>query len=348
MTVGHVSTTHLANAAARQQRRHEVGERLELKVMLRMDERRYLVSFGDAQHVVSSAVQLNPGSTVRAVVTAVGEKLELRYVGASEVAVAMEDHAAVGEDSLAQLAARYAVELQPTQREAIELAAQEVAHPATMIAGGMFLSKLALPVDPPSLQAIYSAQNWSAKAGVPATPMDSLPENPAVPLPIAEQMLTALQADASGSDRDEDARRELAQRLLNEQDEGSVAYRFGILPVLIDDQLLELDLVHFRERRREEGTAGMRRLVMTFSTPSLGRVEVLAQALGDRLTIGIRTDSTTSREALAARGEEVRELVARMGWNVEAVSYEYQADVGRAARHVLTHVLNADTLSRWV
>jgi hypothetical protein len=87
---------------------------------------------------------------------------------------------------------------------------------------------------------------------------------------------------------------------------------------------------------------------MTFSTGSLGRVEVLAQALGERLTIGIRTDSPAGREALAAQTTQLRELIGRLGWNVEAVSYEFDTQVGRAARHVIDHVLNADTLSRLV
>jgi flagellar hook-length control protein FliK len=345
MTIHHVGSSPVA--LARQQRHHAVGEHLDLKVLRRMDERRYLVSFQDAQHVVSSTVQLNVGSTVRAVVTALGEKLELRYVGSSEVTVAMDDHAAVSEDALAQLAMRYSVALQPAQRAAIERAAEDAQQPDTMIEGGMFLSKLALPVDDTSLQAVYSAQRWGTGGNAAATPTESPPPNAAALTKLAEQMLAALQPHSDG-DRDSDAERDLAQRLLNEQDEGSVAYSFGVLPILIDDQLLELDLVHFRERRREDAPSGMRRLVMTFSTPTLGRVEVLAQALGDRLTIGMVTDSLTSREILAARGAEVRDLLARLGWNVEAVSYEYNADVSRAARRVLTHVLNSETLSRWV
>jgi hypothetical protein len=347
MTIHHVGSSQVAVASARHQRQHAVGEQLELKVLRRMDERRYLVSFQDAQHVVSSTVTLNVGATVRAVVTAVGEKLELRYVASSEVAVAMEDHAAVGEDALAQLATRYSVALQPAHRAAIERAAEQAEQPDTMIEGGMFLSKLALPVDHSSLQAVYSAQRWSAAGSAAAAATDSPLANAGTLTMLAEQMLAALQPNSDG-DRDSDSERDLAQRLLNEQDEGSVAYSFGLLPVLIDNQLLELDLVHFRERRREDAPNGMRRLVMTFSTPALGRVEVLAQALGDRLAIGMATDSLTSREVLAARSAEVRELLARLGWNVEAVSYEYNADVGRAARRVLTHVLNSETLSRWV
>ena len=322
-----------------------------MRVLRQLDERRYLVSFRDGQHVVSSTVALNVGSTVRAVVTAVGEKLELRYVGEDSVAVVMDDHAAAGEDAIAELAGRYAVGLQAAQRAAIEQAMQNgSAEPTAMIAGGLFLSKLGLSVDPASLHALYGAQRWSAKAPERTSDEDSVDATDAAtsPIQLAEQLLAALQErepDAGDPQRDQ---RELAQQLLNEQDDGSVAYRFGTLPVLVADQLLELDIVHFDERRGEDRPAGMRRLVMTFSTSSLGRVEVVAQALAERLTIAITTDSTAGRETLAASTQDVRDLVARLGWNVESVTCDVRERVDRAARHVIEHVLNGDTLSALV
>jgi hypothetical protein len=321
-----------------------------MRVLRQLDDRRYLVAFRDGQHVVSSAVPLSVGSTVRAVVTAVGEKLELRYVGEDSVAVVMDDHAAVGEDTIAELASRYAVDLQASQRAAIEQAMQNsAAEPAAMITGGLFLSKLGLGIDAANLHALYGAQRWSAKAPERAStdePVDA--DAAASPMQLAEQLLAALQErepDAGDSGRDQ---RELAHRLLNEQDDSSVAYRFGTLPVLVADQLLELDIVHFDERRREDQPAGMRRLVMTFSTSSLGRVEVVAQALAERLTIAITTDSAQGCEALAASSQDVRDLVARLGWNVESVSCDVRERVDRAARHVIEHVLNGDTLSALV
>jgi hypothetical protein len=347
MTIAHVGTKLASLAHRGDARRHAVGERLELKVLQRLDEHRYRVSFQEASHIVHSTVPLGVGSTVRATVTAVGEKLELRYIGEDQVAVTMQDHAALGEDSLAQLAQRYSVALQAEQREIIEQEMAQAEEPEAMAACGMFLSKLALPLEGRTLRTLYDVQSWEANAArAPGAALHPSLGNSPVLVGVAEQLLSALQGGSADAQGDGDTQRELAQRLLNEQDEGSVAYRFGILPILIDDQLLELDLVHFRERRKGEDAPGVRRLVMTFSTGSLGRVEVLAQALGERLTIGIRTDSPAGREALAAQTTQLRELIARLGWNVEAVSYEFDTHVGRAARHVIDHVLNADTLSR--
>lgn len=100
--------------------------------------------------------------------------------------------------------------------------------------------------------------------------------------------------------------------------------------------------------RLDDATAGNRRLVMTFSTANLGRVEVVARALDERLAVSIATDSAQSRDLLAAGAKDVRALVERLGWNVESVSYDVAADLDRAAHHVIDHVLNGDTLSALV
>lgn len=351
MTVGDVTAANFIGpiASRSEQQPHAPGDKVQMQVLRQLDDQRYLVSLRDTQRVVSSTLPLTVGSTVRAVVTVSGEKLELRYVGEDRVGTVLEDLEAHEEDSIGEHAERYAVNLQPPQRAAIEQAMQQVAEPEAMLAIGLFLGKLGLHVDTASLHALYAAQKWHANA-TDATTMDDpsqigLCTQPAL---LAEQMFAVLQESGSrtsAQDRDE---RERARRLLNEPDDSSVSYRFGVLPVLIADQLVELDIVHFRERRRDDAAASRRRLVMTFSTSNLGRVEVVARALAERLAISTATDSPQAREVLAAGAQNVRALVERLGWNVESVSCDVAPGVDRAARHVIDHVLNGDTLSALV
>lgn len=349
MTVGDVTAASLISASAPRGDRPPPapGEMVQLRVLRQLDDHHYLVSLRDAQRVVSSTVPLKVGSTVHAVVTAVGEKLELRYAGEGEVAEQTKKREVEQEDSVVEHARRYAVDLPAPQRAVIEQAMQQVAEPQSMLAGGLFLGKLGLQVDTANLQALYAVQNWPAGA-MDATALDNPVEVAAgtPPAALASQMLTILQesrGEAGVSDRHE---RERARRLLNEPDDSSVSYRFGVLPVLIADQLVELDLVHFRERRRDDdASASSRRLVMTFSTSNLGRVEVVARALAERLEISITTDSPQARDLLADSARDVRALVERLGWNIESVSYDVAPALDRAARHVIDHVLKGDTLS---
>ncbi len=351
MTVGDVAAARLIGPIApRGERRpHAPGDRVQMRVLRQLDDNRYLVSLRDAQRVVSSTVPLTVGSTVRTVVTANGERLELRYVGEEQLLTVSGDAEAHEADSITEHAQRYAVNLHPPQRAAIEQAMGHVSEPAAMLAGGLFLGKLGLDVDPQNLRALYTAQKWRTEGADATSPVDpsqiGLSATPAV---LAEQMLSAVQeggARTGTQDRDD---RERARKLLNEPDDSSVSYRFGVLPVLIADQLVELDVVHFRERRRDDAAAGNRRLVMTFSTSNLGRVEVVARALSERIAISIATDSQQGRDVLAAGAHDIRTLVERLGWNVESVSYDVAPSVERAARHVIDHVLNGDTLSALV
>jgi hypothetical protein len=371
MTVGHINAGTTGAAARHQDRLHRAqhepveGQRLTLQVTRRLDDRRYLATFANRQHIVDSTVELPVGSRVRAAVVAVGEKLELRYLGvdAPEESIAAPTADASANPMLASLQMRFAVTVGAADRTAIEKAMAQATNPAVMANSGLFLSKLALPVEENSLEAIYESQMWPSEgastgsAGDAGTVAGDSPD-------LVQLMAHALDADAAatgmpattatlhtpgsadmqgGTDQ---SGRESARQLLNVQDDGSVGYRFGVLPVLIGDQLVELDLAYFRERRDTQADPGMRRMVMTFSTPSLGRIEVAAQALSDRLSIGIKTHSAVASEVLAAHAAEVRELVTRLGWNVDTVSYDFDAAGRRASSHIVDHVLQADTLSR--
>lgn len=302
------------------------------------------------------------------------EQLERRYAEERHDEASMQEERGDGGDALAQLEARYAVSLSDSAREALQVAMESVADGATLAGGGLYLAKLGLPIEPAALQALYSAQvgddetaptsmqldqattldnldaHADATVGSLAILMGNTLDNATsgqIAAAVAQQLPAALSSSGSSAkERDSNDRRELARRLLNVQDEGSLAYRQGLLPVLIGGQLVELDLVYFNERREADRPAGLRRLVMTLKTQTLGRVEVMAQAVGDRLSIAINAETATSSEALAAHAGEVRELIARLGWNVETISYDINARGGQASRHIVDHVLNAGTLSR--
>jgi len=380
MSVGGLTAANGAASVARrsdQQRQPgpqlTIGERLDLRVLRNLGDRRYLVAYRDVQRIVQSTVSLAEGSKVRAVVSAVGEKLELRYVDTQSDDASASEEAADGGEGLAQLEARYAVTLSEGAREILQVAMGSVADRATMAASGLYLAKLALPVEPDALEALYTAQvgddavasalpaeadatlsgidpRSPAAIGYLATLMGDALDNALVvraDAAVAQQIPLGLQAGNTGAkDRDPPDRRELARRLLNVQDEGSLAYRQGVLPVLISGQLVELDLVYFNERREADRPAGLRRLVMTLKTETLGRIEVQAHAVGDRLSISINAETQASREALSVHADEVRELIARLGWSVETIAYEFDARRDPAARHIVDHVLNGGSLSR--
>lgn len=365
-----------SNRSNRPPIRANVGDQVQVQIGQRLADGRYVASLGDGErHTVQSAMELTAGSTIRATVVAVGEQLELKYVpdGSTHPVALVEIAPDTPADAVIdELASRYAVDLSPLDRAAIRSAMREAPNEEAIAEGGIFLSKLQLPVERNAMQALCAAQAWSTtSAALPAAAAVVGDNNSATQLerlllealqpgeadaPDSSDTANVVVADAgsSGSSQtagaDSGSLEDLARHLLNEQDDGALAYSFGTLPVIVANQLVELDLVHFRERGprhgRDPALENMQRLVMTFRTETLGRIEVVAHSLGDHLSIAISSESAQSNETLESHAAEVRDLVARLGWRVDAVTYQLDPDPARASRRVIEHVLNAETLDR--
>lgn len=360
MSVSQVDTGQvlLGREGRRRPQQHRVGEQVQLTVLKKLDQTRYQVGFADGWRVVASTVNLPVGATIRATVTAVGDKLELQYLGTDAVAAAMTEHEAKGEDALAAHERRFRVSLAESDRSVLQAQLGAADDAETMMMAGLYLAKLSIPLDAPKLQAVYDAERWSQSVGVTRSAVAgndvdqlAVAMEKALQEPTATMAAATLDANAT-SDADDEAeqeRRQLAWQLLNDQDGGSVEYRYGVLPVIIADQLFELDLVYFRDRHSAaEPSARSKRMVMTLNAPALGRVEVVAQAIGERLSVTIKSDSEAAKQILSAEQERVRELLTRLGWGVDGVAYEVDRIETRAAAHVVDHVLGGDSLSRWV
>jgi hypothetical protein len=353
-----------------------IGQHLRMQVLRQLEQQRYEVTFGGRRHVVESRVPLEAGTFITARVEGKGEKLELRYLEAgarfeqpeacseaNPFATALAREGGEGNDTphLNALAAQYRVPLDARARETIARAAAKVADPDLMTRTGLFLQKLARQVDVRDLEALYRAlggdQPGVAAAAVQSPiDVDDLNGQDEVATTLAD-VLDAMRADAgalqvqeveansdSHDDGGQDAQRAL--RLLNLQDDGAVAWRFGTLPLLVGGQLIELDLVMFRERDAQAKRGALRRLVMTLDTTHFGRVHVEARAVDSRLTVTLSAASGDAVEVLSAYGADVRTAIEQLGWAVDDVRYEISATHASAAQSVIQHVLSAGTVDQ--
>lgn len=380
MTVSHVSaSTHVVGSGSRRSAdahvqgsfdKFRVGQRLDMSVMQQLKEQQYLVSMAGGQHVVDSLVPLEVGARVRAVVVAVGDRLELKYLASDQPSTDVHESARGAEDDasnptlLASLQARYKITLSPEQQELLNRAVGRAADPASMALGGLFLAKTANPIAEQGLNALYAVQRddvasaTSAGAARDVSKLITATANGdnAASSDLAELLAGALQegpaampspgignGDTGSEQPGTDDSAELARWLLNIQNDGSVAYRYGTLPVMVAGQLVELDLVLFQQRPSQAATTQIRRLVMTLDTQSFGPLQVEARALDNRLAITFTGQSPEAATDLASYSGEVRQLASRLGWNVETVGYEY-GRTGRAARQIIDHVLTAGTV----
>lgn len=359
---------------AQQQRRHPnpfeqlvVGQHLKFNVLRHLEQSRYEVALGGRRHVVESRVPLETGAQIEAQVEAKGDRLELRYLGvsAADTAATAGDVPALADAlpaELATLAAQFRVPVDPVAGATIARLAARANDPTLMTRGGLFLQKLAQRVTPKDLDALYRVLSGAIRDEStlpPAASRVDLDElsgdddlaaalanafDAGTPDPASAGLATAAPDSDTGDDTRDDGQR--ARQLLNLQDDGSVAWRYGTLPLLVGGQLIELDLVMFREREPQAARGGLRRLVMTLDTTHFGRVRVEARAVDGRLIVKMGAATADAVDTLAAYGEDVRGALEQLGWAVDDVRYEIDAANNGPAQAVVQHVLCAGTVDR--
>ncbi|HYM34762.1 MAG TPA: flagellar hook-length control protein FliK [Steroidobacteraceae bacterium] len=286
--------------------------------------------------------------------------------------------------ALTELTQRYRVSLTGDQRQLIASLSDDVREPKNMALGALYMTKLGATVDETSARALYSRVVWdesnsrnglaqdvsalirgvqggdaTALQSLSQTLADAIDKSPASTagstsaqtLGLANGALAqfaqqhfAANDDAGHSEPDQRTLQELAARLLNTQDNGALAYRYGSLPVMIGGQLVELDLLMFRERDSSRASSGLKKLVMTLRTETLGPIEIVAQSLDTKLSVAITAQSSQATELLSSHAREVKDLVTRLGWNVDSVSYRLASEPARAAGQLVQHVLASGSL----
>jgi hypothetical protein len=365
-----------------------VGQNLTLRILNQIARDRYIATSGGERHVVESKVSLKVGETVRATVTTVGDRVELKYLGSEQADVSASEELAESSDGAAgdivnELQEKFGLSLTQQEQRTVQTMALGAAKPEMMALGGLYLSKLAQQVDPDAMRALYEARAWTeyvtgSTAGtandisqiINAVQRNEMPavqalakllgdaveqsKNSAASVEVGEADVSLAMSlenlnDKNSRDltdeRDAATRlQELARQLLNIQDMGSLAYRFGSLPVLVSDQLIELDMVLFHEHAPVSRPQGLKRLVMSLRTETLGRIEIVAQSLDTRLSLSISADSTQSTGLLANHVDEVKDLIGRLGWSVDSVAYRVTHEPARAADQIVAHVLTSGTL----
>ncbi|HWW21843.1 MAG TPA: flagellar hook-length control protein FliK [Steroidobacteraceae bacterium] len=380
--------------------RWEIGQAVSVKVQQPLHPPFYLAQIaGGPSQFVESAVALSAGANVRAVVVAVGARLELKLVDGTHdasIVVSGSDPGAAGlseleasaplvasamapgsSDSIAAqvrtLSAQYRLTLGERDQAQLITAVSRAKEQPAMLLAGLYLASIDVPLTRNALEALYLAQtrqplrrlasdaatalNLTALTGASAAPAQAALEavvgrmdrviNGEATGQLTQMSVAAPEVATAGapsdsgapgdrwSDASGDHVAELAMQLLNVSDRPAVARHFGTFPVLVSGQLLELQFVAIRHDDARCEQPASRRLLMALTTPSLGRIQVSAQAQGKRLILQIAGHSTRATEILAQHAGEVRELAMRLGWQVDSVLYRVDPQPGGAASEAM-------------
>ncbi len=284
---------------------------------------------------------------------------------------------------------RYLGTLSAPERNNLLRAVREAPQPETMALAGLVLTKIGIALAPEALRAVFEALTQPTKQGLfpPAgeapelattegteraktqaavdalAPLiadlvDDIPERRTAPghadiaendLPAGFPLSTPGDNQAAGNGTDRQGLFNMARWILNVQSDGSVSHRIGTIPIKLGDQLIEVDVAIF-DQRRAQVAKGMqhRQILFSLHTEALGSVEVLAKIAGRHLRVQVTGENATATEEMSRYMGELQEALKETGWEVDELVYGTRMEPARAnlARTVVEHIVRQDSLNR--
>lgn len=283
---------------------------------------------------------------------------------------------------------RYLGTLSAPERSNLLRAVREAPHPETMALAGLALVKIGIALAPEALRAVFEALTQPAKQGL-FPPAGEAPElatmegaeraktqaavEALAPLiaelveDIPERHAMARDPDVAQGDVSTDMASmpsdnqaagngaggqdlfHLARWILNAQSDGSVSHRIGTIPIKLGDQLIEVDVAVFDQRRAQvaKGTQH-RQILFSLHTEALGSVEVLAKISGHHLRVQVTGESAAATAEMSRYIGELQGALKESGWEVDELVYGTRTESSPAnlARTVVEHIVRQDSLNR--
>jgi hypothetical protein len=364
-----------------------LGQVLKGKVLRSLEHGRYLVDFDGDEKVVDSVVSLEGGEWLIGRVVGLGPQVELQRIQAAtprpnvspsapqSKRIELSIFSGSGERLVTEMFQRYNALLSEADASALERQAGRVSDAVSMVLSGLVLSKLGLSINANLLQSLFKVLPDRTRRGLfpiqdtairlskyraNAAPEDSSRALGELLQRLLERLPEA-RARPIGNELGDverypeaQAPRSLARWILNVQTGGAVAHRVTTLPLLIDEELVELDIALFdhsvKSPPEEEPAIAYRQVVMSLRTESLGAVELWAAFAGDRVRVNITSDSEDVSKFMSVYRDRLEADLGRLGWHVDEVIYGTRtADSASAVvRSVVDHLISPGSVSRLV
>lgn len=367
-----------------------IGQIIKGRVLLQYEGNRYLVAFDGIERTVDSSIPFRTGELLRGKVVALGDRVELQYLPEGREGPSEHGGSQVREPSapalppsdLDALFARYQARLTAEGRDSLMRTMRTAPDRDLVALAGVTLAKLQLPQNPQLLKSIAAAlaRNPSNEAAQPrdiAAPVFTAPglapqlrelvrqalqepvDRDDATTPVQKQPSATTGPSVSGTNpgrtgmdsRDAPLPR-FGGSLLNIQSGGSVGHRIGTLPLIVGNRLVEVDIAVFDHEPDRPTPSGNRHraLVFVLNLSELGRVEISATVIKERLRIQIGTDRADSAAEMSRHGSVLRQALMDAGWSVDEVTYEVRDSSASnpAVRSVVEHVIAQDSLNRLI
>jgi hypothetical protein len=312
-----------------------LGQLVRAQVLEHQEGSRYLMRILGQTVIAESPVALRAGDTFQGRVVGLQDRVQLERVSLQEQVLEEEALTGLGAGRAAELIEelfrRYRGTLDARDAQALERLVARSSRPERMALAGLVLRKVGLPLDSGLLEALVLALGGELE-------------------PIGDQVVE-LQAGTVGDVvAPAPVQWSPAQRVLNTQGGGTVGHQLGLLPLMLDGRVVEVELALFEENEARErpGALRHRKLVLAFDTDALGRVQARAATAGDHIRVALGTESSAATNALLRYGEGLARALAAAGWQVDEVTHETRAraDMSTPVSAALEHLVTPGSVNR--
>jgi len=140
-----------------------------------------------------------------------------------------------------------------------------------------------------------------------------------------------------------------ARILLNAQSDGSVSHRVSVVPFLINDQLVEVDVALFSQKHNaNQLTNNHKRIVLSLDMDTLGKIDAVINIVGKHARISIDTENNIITNELVKYMPELKADFESNKFKIDELSYGVkQSDAFKnVLNSVVEHYITQDSLSR--
>jgi len=143
----------------------------------------------------------------------------------------------------------------------------------------------------------------------------------------------------------------LGRWILNMQNEGSVSHRLSTFPVWFGDNLVEVNLAMFDQRKDVlPDRLQHKMIVFSIKTDYLGSIEIKLTCVDRNLNMDVLADSEYTAVCLAGYIDELKNSLQELGWTIGDITYAsvQSFDEDRLVKTVMEHHITQNSLNQLI
>ena len=137
--------------------------------------------------------------------------------------------------------------------------------------------------------------------------------------------------------------------LLNAQSDGAVSHRVAVVPFMVNDKLIEVDVALFSQRHQfNENSIKYKKIVLSLNLDMLGKIDIEIALANKHARVRMNTEKNIITDEMVKYMPQLKNDLQSHQIKIDELSYETSAadNLGKVIGSVVDHYVTQDSLSR--